>query len=158
MDFSKLRDFMDFLCGWRIPGNACVVYYKRRPVFRYAAGYANLETGEEMQENALMYMYSATKPVTCAAALTLWEQGRFILNDPVKKYLPEWADVQVRDTAADGSWRLRAPVRDVTVQDLFTSVLPEKWPALLRQSLCFLTPVLRGVMVFLTTYWRLWWK
>ncbi len=120
MDFSKLRDFMDFLCGWRIPGNACVVYYKRRPVFQYAAGYANLETGEKMHSDVLMYMYSATKPVTCAAALTLWEQGKFILNDPVKKYLPEWADVQVRDTDADGNACLRAPARDVTVQDLFT--------------------------------------
>jgi len=120
MDFSKLRSFMDALCGWRIPGNACVVYYKRRPVFQYAAGFANIETGQKMQGDELLYMYSATKPVTCAAALTLWEQGKFILSDPVKKYLPEWADVKVRYTDADGTVKLRAPARDVTVQDLFT--------------------------------------
>lgn len=120
MDFSKLRNFMDALCNWRIPGNACIVYYKRRPVFQYASGFSNIETGQKMQGSELLYMYSATKPVTCAAALTLWEQGKFILTDPVKKYLPEWADVQVRYTASDGTEHLRAPARDVTVQDLFT--------------------------------------
>jgi len=120
VDFSKLRDFMDALCAWRIPGNACEVYYKRRPVFRYASGFANREAGQKMQGNELLYMYSATKPITCAAALTLWERGKFILTDPVKKYLPEWADVQVRYTDSDGTEHLRAPSRDVTVQDLFT--------------------------------------
>lgn len=120
MDFSKLRSFMDALCDWRIPGNACIVYYKRRPVFQYAAGYSNIETRQKMQGDELFYMYSATKPVTCAAALALWEQGKFILSDPVKKYLPEWADVKVRYTDADGTEKLRAPARDVTVQDLFT--------------------------------------
>ena len=111
---------MDALTRWRIPGNACEVYYQRRRVFRYAAGYADVASGRRMQGDERMFMYSATKPVVCATALTLWEQGKFVLSDPLKRYLPEWAEVTVRHIAPDGKEELRPPVRDVTVEDLFT--------------------------------------
>ncbi len=121
MDFSSLSEFMDHLTGWRIPGNSCVVYKDRKPVFKYSSGYSDIESGKKMCGDEILFMYSATKPVVCTAALTLWEKGKFDLNDPLDIYLPEWANTTYRSYDADGNLEIR-PVpndRKATVRDLF---------------------------------------
>ena len=103
MDFKKLSDFMDHLTSWRIPGCACVVYYKGKPVFNYSSGYADIENKIPFSADHRLFMYSISKIITCATALSLWEEGRFDLNDPLSKFLPEWKDVKVKETDADGN-------------------------------------------------------
>lgn len=96
MDFQKLRDYMDFLTGWRIPGNAAIVYYKGEKVFEYTSGYADVETKTPMTIDRLMNIYSCTKPVTCVAALQLLEKGVFLLDDPISEYIPEYEEMYVK--------------------------------------------------------------
>jgi CubicO group peptidase (beta-lactamase class C family) len=79
-----------------------------------AVGYQDLQTRAPMTERTLFRIYSMTKPVTSVAVMMLFEQGRFQLDDPVSKYLPEFASVVVR--GADGT--TRAPVRPITIRDL----------------------------------------
>jgi CubicO group peptidase (beta-lactamase class C family) len=67
-----------------------------------------------MAEGSLFRIYSMTKPVTAVAAMMLFEEGRFNLNDPVAKYLPDFKNVTV--LTPDGP--ARAPSREMTVQDL----------------------------------------
>src|SRR5260370_33428393 len=70
-----------------------------------------------MAKDAIFRIYSMTKPITSVAAMMLWEEGRFLLSDPVAKYLPDFADLQV--AVAHGGEIERVPVeRAVTVQDL----------------------------------------
>jgi CubicO group peptidase (beta-lactamase class C family) len=59
---------------------------------------------------------SMTKPVTVVAALTLLEEGRFTLTDPISDYLPEFRDSKIE--VAPG--KLEAPKRPIQVRDLFT--------------------------------------
>jgi len=121
MDFKKLEDFMDHLTSWRIPGCACRVYMNGEKVFSYASGYADVENKIKMDaEHHRMFMYSISKIITCATALSLWEEGRFTLNDPVSRYLPKWSDMKVKERDCDGNEIIVSAKREITVGDLFT--------------------------------------
>jgi CubicO group peptidase (beta-lactamase class C family) len=70
-----------------------------------------------MRTDAIFRIYSMTKPITSVAAMMLWEEGRFLLSDPVAKYLPELSDLEV--AVERGAEIERVPLeRDVTIQDL----------------------------------------
>lgn len=87
-------------------------------------GYMSLETREPMRPDAMFRLYSMTKPIASVALLTLYEQGLFQLTDPLDKYIPEFANVQVyAGKDADGKPRLEAPKRKPTIQDAFRHTL-----------------------------------
>ena len=115
MDFTKLKQCMDDLCAWRIPGNSVIVYKDGRQVFSYQSGYADLAAGRKMTGGELFYLYSCSKPITVAAAMTLFERGKFLLSDPIGEYLPEFRDMQV--LLPDGS--TEKAKRPISVRDLF---------------------------------------
>jgi len=58
-------------------------------------GEMDKETGKKMSKDAIFRMYSMTKAVTGVAAMILYEQGHFALNDPISNYLPEFKNMQV---------------------------------------------------------------
>ncbi|MBR5632433.1 MAG: beta-lactamase family protein, partial [Clostridia bacterium] len=121
MNFKKLENFMDHLTSWRIPGCACVVYHKGQEVFRYSSGYADIENGIKLDsDNHRMFMYSISKIITCVTALTLWEEGKFELSDPVSKFLPDWKDVKVKEKDSEGNEIIVPANREITIRDLFT--------------------------------------
>ena len=116
MDFQAMRDLMDRLTAWRIPGNAAKVYLGGKEVFSYQSGYADLETGEEMTAEHLINIYSCSKPATVTAALQLYEKGLFLLDDPLYEFIPEYQEVMVRQ--ADGS--IKKAENPITLRHLFT--------------------------------------
>lgn len=79
-------------------------------------GAINKDTGQAMESDSLFRIYSMTKPITTVAAMMLYEEGKFLLSDPVSKYLPEFADLRV----ADEGGALVAPARPMTIQMLMT--------------------------------------
>ena len=81
-----------------------------------AVGQRELESGRPMTEDTIFRIYSMTKPITALAALMLFEDGQFLLDDPLATYLPEFADVQV---FAGDVEKLEAPERPISVKDLF---------------------------------------
>jgi CubicO group peptidase (beta-lactamase class C family) len=58
-------------------------------------GYRDLAAKRPMERDTLCYIYSLTKVAIAVTTLTLWEEGRFNLDDPVAQYLPEFAHMQV---------------------------------------------------------------
>ncbi|MGZ6826559.1 MAG: serine hydrolase domain-containing protein, partial [Mycobacteriales bacterium] len=60
-------------------------------------GLADREAGVAVADDTLWRLYSMTKPVTSVAAMSLWEEGAFDLNDEVSRWIPSFADVQVFD-------------------------------------------------------------
>ncbi|HUR32868.1 MAG TPA: serine hydrolase domain-containing protein [Vicinamibacterales bacterium] len=103
-----------------------------RLAYSVTVGSQDLATHAPMNERSLFRIYSMTKPVTAVAVMMLWEQGRFGLDDPVSKYLAEFAEVVVRN--ADGT--TRPPARPVTVRDLLlhTSGLEHRTSAVYRDA------------------------
>jgi CubicO group peptidase (beta-lactamase class C family) len=79
-----------------------------------AVGRQDLASDAPMTGRTIFRIYSMTKPVTATAVMMLLEQRKFALDDPVSKYLPEFASMVVHD-ALGGT---RMPTRPVTVRDL----------------------------------------
>jgi CubicO group peptidase (beta-lactamase class C family) len=79
-------------------------------------GFRDKEAGEAMTADTIFRLYSMTKPIVCVAFMTLLEEARFRLIEPVAKYIPAFGAVKVME--ADGS--LVAPVRPILLRDLMT--------------------------------------
>lgn len=99
----------------KIAGAVAAVARRGRLAYLESVGVQDLESGTPMTERSVFRIYSMSKAVTAAAVMMLWEQGRFRLDDPVSKYLPEFRDVTVL-VATDGS--TRQPSRAITIEDL----------------------------------------
>lgn len=65
-------------------------------------GQSDREAGKPMTDDTIFRIYSMTKPITGVALMMLHEEGKFLLNDPIAKYLPELANLEVAVSTADG--------------------------------------------------------
>lgn len=72
-----------------------------------------------LERDSLLAIYSLTKPVIAVLTLMLWEEGRFNLDDPVAKYLPEFKDLKVATGGVSGAPQLEA-ARPITIRHLLT--------------------------------------
>lgn len=116
MEFTRLKKLLDHFITLGIPGVDCAVYHHGKPVFRYMTGYADREAGKPVDENTVWSGFSVTKLLTCTAALKLYEEGKFLLDDPLYWYLPEFENMTVWQP--DGSV---APARNrIEVGQLFS--------------------------------------
>jgi CubicO group peptidase (beta-lactamase class C family) len=95
----------------RIPGAVVVIARKGRVAYVQAVGFRDKTAGAPMTPDAIFRIASMTKPIVTVAALTLHEEGRLLLSDPVSKYLPALKNLTVGLE--------RAPAeREMTIQDL----------------------------------------
>lgn len=120
MDFSKLDALLDRLAAWRMPGCDCIVIKDGKVIHRYFTGYADIEAGKKLSGNETYNMWSCSKPITCAAALTLLEKGDILLADPVERYLPEFADRMILTKDENGEEKLIPAKNKMRIRDLFT--------------------------------------
>jgi CubicO group peptidase (beta-lactamase class C family) len=87
--------------------------------FEKAYGVADLASGAPLRTDAIFRLFSMTKPITSVALLTLFEQGKFQLTDPLEMYVPAFKNVKVfAGLDADGHMILREPTRKITIQDV----------------------------------------
>jgi CubicO group peptidase (beta-lactamase class C family) len=113
------RALMQMVDSGRVAGVSALVWHHGREIYFRTAGYADREAKKPMRRDTLVQIFSMTKPVTGVALMTLWEQGRFRLDDPLADYLPEYAGVQVfhgMDPA--GNPILKPPARPILVRDI----------------------------------------
>ena len=115
MNFDILKDFMNHLTSWRIPGNSVSVCLGGKEIFSYQSGFANLEKGIPMTGDRLFNIYSCTKVATVTAALQLYEKGLFSLDDPLYDFIPEYREMKIRTES--GFVKARNPI---TLRHLFT--------------------------------------
>ena len=105
-----------------VPGVVALITDRRRVLYQGAFGVADVSTGRALTADAVFRIASMTKPITSLAAMQLIEQGRFSLDDPVEKHLPEFANLKVFESfdPATGAYRLRAASRPPTVRHVLT--------------------------------------
>ena len=102
MLFTNLKSCLHHIVeDYHVPGVDCIVYQDHVPVFRHIEGLSDLEKEKPMAGNELCYIFSMTKMLTCAAALQLWEQGKYDMDDPISKFLPEYAKMRISTNAFD---------------------------------------------------------
>lgn len=116
MDFTAMKEFMERLTAWRIPGNSISVCINGKEVFSYSSGFSNIEKQVPMKGTELLNIYSCSKIATVTAALQLYEKGLFLLDDPLYDYIPEFREMYIK---TDGG-NLRRAKRAITLRHLFT--------------------------------------
>ena len=103
----------------KIPGTVTLVARRGKVVHFETNGLRNIAAGLPMEEDTIFRLYSQSKPVTGAAVMILFEEGHFLLTDPVSKYLPEFADMRVYLGEQDGEM-VTEPAGPITIQQLAT--------------------------------------
>lgn len=114
--FQKLVD------NGSIPQAVTFVAHHGKIVHYKAFGWKNIEKKIPCQKDDIFRLASQTKAITATAVLQLMEQGKIELDDPVKKYIPEFAHPQVLVTfnPADSSFTTRPAKSDITIRNLLT--------------------------------------
>ncbi len=122
-DMSKWKDLSAFLeeALQKGPvGNGCAVARDGEILFEEYHGYADKEKQIPITADSVYRQFSTTKVSVCTGAMTLFEKGKFLLNDPISEYFPEWKDTQVAVTNEDGTVTIRPPKRPILVKDCFS--------------------------------------
>ncbi len=102
MEFKELEQYLDSLSELEnIPGCDCIIYHGHEMVFRHMAGYSDVEKTKPVSEKDRYMLYSATKVLTATAAMQLVEKGLLRLEDPLSRYLPEFAHMYVGERPAE---------------------------------------------------------
>lgn len=117
MDFQPVIAYVENVLRKEkgVPGCDLQVMRHHECLLRYSSGVTDYEGNTPVRGDELYFMYSCTKPMTCAAAMQLVERGLIELDVPVSTYLPEFKDVfLLRDGVKT------APSRTMTVRHLFT--------------------------------------
>lgn len=113
--FEKVKALCDSFLEKGIPGFDLMVCHKGECVLRYIGGYSDRHNKTPMKGDELYDIYSCSKPITCVAAMQLWEKGLFDLEDKLSDYMPEFAEMTVREE--DGTVRpAKNPIR---IKNLF---------------------------------------
>ena len=101
----------DRVASGHVPGAVALVARHGKIAYHEAFG-AVTPGGAPMTTDAIFRIYSMTKPIVSVAVMMLWEEGRILLTDPISKYMPEFASMQV------GVAQPVAANRAIAVQDL----------------------------------------
>jgi CubicO group peptidase (beta-lactamase class C family) len=100
----------------RVPGAVALVARRGEIAYFESFGHRDPVSAAPMARDSIFRIYSMTKPIVSVAAMMLWEEGRFLLSDPIGKFLPELGTVSV---AAGAGAAERVPAeRPITIQDL----------------------------------------
>ena len=108
-----------------VAGVVTLVARRGKVVHFSALGQRDVEAGAPMTHDAIFRIASMTKPIASVALMMLYEEGRFQLRDPIAKWLPEFADMQVAVPAPPqerltGRYKTAPAARPITVQHILT--------------------------------------
>jgi len=105
-----------------IPGAVVLLVHKGRIVYHKAYGYSDTDKKTVLKRDAIFRMASQTKAITSLAAMMLWEEGKFVLDDPISKYIPEFKDPKILKSfnPADSSYTTEPAKGEITIRQLFT--------------------------------------
>ncbi len=113
---STLRAFP---ASGAVSGVSALIWEKGHEVYYNGFGLADREAARPMSRNTIVQIFSMTKPITGVALMTLYEQGKFQLDEPLAKYAPEFANMKVYAGAdAAGKPILVEPHRQITIRDI----------------------------------------
>ena len=113
----------------RIAGAVTLVARHGHVVWFKAQGMSDREAGKPMRPDSIFRICSMSKPITSTAVMMLYEEGKFLLDDPISKYLPEFKNPKVLVKPANGPSYTIPATREITIRDLLrhTSGLTYNW-------------------------------
>ena len=105
-----------------IAGATAIIVHDGKIVYYKGIGYDDIEKKTPLKRDAIFRIASQTKAITSTAVMMLYEEGKFLLDDPISKYIPEFAKPKVLDkfNEADTTYTTVPAKREVTIRDLLT--------------------------------------
>src|SRR5690349_21776905 len=90
----------------QIPGAVVMIIRNGKVAYHKAYGYRDVESKTPLKKDDIFRIASQSKAITSLAVMMLWEEGKFLLDDPLSKYIPEFSKPSVLKTfnAADSSY------------------------------------------------------
>lgn len=105
----------------QVPGVVALITRNGKIIYQKAYGKAD-EKGKPLKTNTIFRIASQTKAITSTAVMMLWEEGKFQLDDPISKYIPEFKNPRILDTfnTSDGSYTSTPAEHEITIRHLLT--------------------------------------
>lgn len=134
MSSERLKRIDQVLQGYidkhDIAGAAVFISKNGKIVYHKGIGYDDRDAKTPMRRDAIFRIASQTKAITSVAVMTLFEEGKFLLDDPISKYIPSFKEPQILDkfNETDSSYTTRPAKREVTIRDLLTHTSGISYP------------------------------
>jgi CubicO group peptidase (beta-lactamase class C family) len=128
---ARLNDlFQQYVDSDYVAGASAIIARKGKIVYYRATGYDERESKTPLERNAIFRVASQTKAITSVAIMMLYEEGKFLLDDPISKYAPEFSGAGVLETfhRKDSSFTVRPAVRPVSFRDLLSHTSGYAYP------------------------------
>ncbi len=105
-----------------LPGIVSLVARNGKIVLWKAYGMADNANGRKLKRDDIFRIASQTKAITSTAVMMLWEEGKFRLDDPISKYIPEFKNPQVLKTFrySDTTWTTEPAKTEITIRNLLS--------------------------------------
>ena len=117
---NKVETLLDrYLEEGKIPGYNCLISQNGEEVAYFQNGLKDVKRSKPVDRSTLFRIYSMSKPITSVALMQLYEQGLFLLDDPVHRYIPEWKNLKVFQSGDAADYEVADPERPMTIKDLF---------------------------------------
>jgi CubicO group peptidase (beta-lactamase class C family) len=120
---AKLDQMLDeAVSSNQVPGLVAMVVKDGKIVYHSAKGMADVASGQAMAKDQIFRIASQTKAITSTAVMMLWEEGKFKLDDPISKYIPEFANPQVLAgfRYSDTTFTTKPSTKEITIRHLLT--------------------------------------
>lgn len=122
MSSAGLRNVSRLVQGYiderKLPGAISLVARRGRVVHFEMYGMMDDERQKPMRAEAIFRFYSMTKPIASVGLMMLYEEGRFQLDDPASRFIPELKNLKVFKSGTADNFETRDPAREMTVRDL----------------------------------------
>jgi CubicO group peptidase (beta-lactamase class C family) len=105
-----------------IPGAVALIVRNGKIVYYKAFGYSDLEKKSTLRKDDIFRIASQSKAITSLAVMMLWEEGKFLLDEPVSKYIPEFKNPKILKNfnKEDSTFTTEPASREVTIRQLLT--------------------------------------
>ena len=136
VDYKKLANIDTLINGYInrnwVKGVATIIVKDGQVIQNKGYGYSDAETKKPMEANSIFRIASQTKAIVSTGILILYDEGKLSLNDPVSKYIPEFAHEKVLDSlhTSDTTYTTVPAKRDITVKDLLTHTSGLDYPGI----------------------------
>ena len=112
------RHIQAYVDAGKFPGAISMVQRRGKVVHFQTYGLRDVEAGTPVEPETIFRIYSMTKPIVSVALMTLYEEGRVQLDDPVAQYIPQFRGLKVLAGGTGATPQVREPAREMTIADL----------------------------------------
>lgn len=120
LDYINAHLERQYIEPGKLPGTLTLVARRGEIACVKAQGLMDVERDKPVSRDTIFRIYSMTKPITSIAMMQLYEQGRFLLDDPVHKYIPAWKNRRVYKSGLYPNFLTVPAATTMTIRDLFT--------------------------------------